>query len=123
MALSVLYRAKADVSQPSLANLPIRTIPFVRAIAEARGRYHLRVHPIGLTGGSLHYINCRVTFGVYVSPDSGAHWFRIDFNLPHSEIYLLQYNPTTNSVDAATHGRGVWQLQLPDSSSFSQLVH
>ena len=52
-------------------------------------------------------------YGVYATPDSGKHWFRIDFNLPHSEIYLLAYNPTTNGVVAATHGRGMWQLRLP----------
>jgi photosystem II stability/assembly factor-like uncharacterized protein len=52
-------------------------------------------------------------FGVYVSPDSGGHWFRVDSQLPHSEIYLLDFNPTTNSVVAATHGRGMWQLRLP----------
>ncbi len=62
-------------------------------------------------------------YGVYASPDSGKHWFRIDFNLPHSEIYLLQYNSTNNSVEAATHGRGVWQLRLPGGASFNQLVH
>lgn len=54
-------------------------------------------------------------FGVYASPDSGRHWFRIDFNLPHSEVYLLAYNPTTNGVVAATHGRGMWQVRLPGS--------
>jgi hypothetical protein len=60
-------------------------------------------------------------FGVYVSADGGHHWFRVDFNLPHSEIYLLQYNPTTNGVVAATHGRGVWQLRLPGASVFQRL--
>ena len=60
-------------------------------------------------------------FGVYVTPDSGHHWFRVDFNLPHSEIYLLQYNPTTNGVVAATHGRGVWQLRLPGASVIQRL--
>jgi photosystem II stability/assembly factor-like uncharacterized protein len=52
-------------------------------------------------------------FGVYVSADSGGHWFRVDSQLPHSEIYLLAFNSTNNSVVAATHGRGMWQLRLP----------
>lgn len=56
-------------------------------------------------------------FGVYVSPDGGAHWFRADSQLPHSEIYMLAYNPTTNGVVAATHGRGMWQLRLPGDNN------
>ena len=52
-------------------------------------------------------------FGVYVSPDSGGHWFLVNSQLPHSEVYLLAFNSTNNSVVAATHGRGMWQLRLP----------
>ena len=55
-------------------------------------------------------------YGVYVSVDGGDHWFRIDAGLPHSEVYMLAYNPTTNGVVAATHGRGMWQLQLPGAN-------
>lgn len=58
-------------------------------------------------------------YGVYVSPDSGAHWFRVDTNLPHSEVYMLAYNPTTNGIVAATHGRGMWQLRLPGASDMN----
>ncbi len=55
-------------------------------------------------------------YGVYVSIDGGGHWFSIDAGLPHSEVYMLAYNPTTNGVVAATHGRGMWQLQLPGAN-------
>ena len=38
-------------------------------------------------------------YGVYASIDSGAHWFRIDFNLPHSEIYCCSTTrPPTASL-------------------------
>jgi hypothetical protein len=57
-------------------------------------------------------------YAVYASPDSGGHWFRVDFGLPHSQVYMLQYNATTNGVVAATHGRGMWQLLLPGSNGF-----
>ncbi|HET9981888.1 MAG TPA: hypothetical protein VFQ32_15670, partial [Ktedonobacterales bacterium] len=62
-------------------------------------------------------------YGVYVSPDSGHHWFRIDFNLPHSQVYMLQYDPTTNAIVAATHGRGMWRLRLPGASVMLRLGH
>ncbi len=55
-------------------------------------------------------------YGVYVSIDNGGHWYRIDAGLPHSEVYMLAYNATTNGVVAATHGRGMWQLTLPGDS-------
>jgi hypothetical protein len=57
-------------------------------------------------------------YGVYGTTDGGAHWVLVNSALPHSEIYMLQYNPATNGVVAATHGRGMWQLRLPRSTSF-----
>lgn len=59
---------------------------------------------------------------VYVSADSGRHWFRIDQGLPNSQVYMLQYNPTTNGIVAATHGRGAWQLRLLDEQDLSNLT-
>lgn len=56
-------------------------------------------------------------YGVYVSPDSGAHWYLIASSLPHSEVDMLAYDATTNSVVAATHGRGMWRLSLPNNQN------
>jgi photosystem II stability/assembly factor-like uncharacterized protein len=53
-------------------------------------------------------------FGVYVTTNSGQTWNRIDSNLPHVQGYLLAFDPTTNSMVLATHGRGVWSLPLDD---------
>ena len=51
-------------------------------------------------------------YGVYVTTNGGRNWARLDGNLPHSEVYMLQYDSSTNSVIAATHGRGIWSLRL-----------
>lgn len=56
-------------------------------------------------------------FGVYVSPNGGNTWFLVNSALPHSEVYMLAFDATTNSVVAATHGRGMWRLTLPANQS------
>ena len=43
--------------------------------------------------------------GVFFSPDSGKHWLRIDNGLPKVPIYQLDYDPTTRTLLAGTHGR------------------
>jgi photosystem II stability/assembly factor-like uncharacterized protein len=56
-------------------------------------------------------------YGVYVSPNGGVNWYIVASSLPHSEVVMLAYNATNNSVVAATHGRGIWQLRLPASQN------
>jgi photosystem II stability/assembly factor-like uncharacterized protein len=52
--------------------------------------------------------------GVYVSTDGGRTWAIVNSGLPHSEVYMLAFNTVTNGVVASTHGRGMWQLTLPE---------
>ncbi len=50
--------------------------------------------------------------GVFMSADSGGTWAPLDQGLPNVAVYDIAYNPATATLIAATHGRGMFQLQL-----------
>jgi photosystem II stability/assembly factor-like uncharacterized protein len=51
--------------------------------------------------------------GVFRSVDGGATWLRIGSNLPMAAVMDIDYHPATNTVLAATFGRGMWTVTLP----------
>ncbi len=48
--------------------------------------------------------------GVYGSFDGGAHWHRLNNNLPPVSVRDLRIHPRENDLVVGTHGRGVWIL-------------
>jgi photosystem II stability/assembly factor-like uncharacterized protein len=50
--------------------------------------------------------------GVFLSSDSGGTWTPIDQGLPNVAVFDIAYNPATATLIAATHGRGMFALQL-----------
>jgi hypothetical protein len=50
--------------------------------------------------------------GVYVSTDGGANWSPFGTGLPRSAVFDLQIQRSNRILRAATHGRGVWEIQL-----------
>jgi len=48
--------------------------------------------------------------GVYVSNDLGASWAALGVGLPYAQVVDLEYNPNSNLLGAATHGRGAFLL-------------
>jgi photosystem II stability/assembly factor-like uncharacterized protein len=49
-------------------------------------------------------------FGVYVSPDTGAHWLPLRQNLPLMPVNDLVVHPRDNALVLGTHARGLWIL-------------
>lgn len=47
--------------------------------------------------------------GVYFSPDGGATWESWNNGLPNVIVNELEFHQTSNTLVAATYGRGVWQ--------------
>ena len=50
--------------------------------------------------------------GVFMSADTGRTWTILDDGMPNVAVFDLAYNSATASLVAATHGRGMFQLQL-----------
>jgi photosystem II stability/assembly factor-like uncharacterized protein len=59
-------------------------------------------------------------FGTFVSVDQGAHWTRMDNNLPTVAVHDLVIHPRDNDLIAATHGRSIWILD--DITALQQLT-
>lgn len=47
-------------------------------------------------------------FAVWASIDRGAHWFKINNNLPTVAVHELAQHPASHEIVAATHGRSLW---------------
>ncbi|HJU09206.1 MAG TPA: hypothetical protein VJ727_12080 [Rhodanobacteraceae bacterium] len=48
-------------------------------------------------------------FGLWISPDDGAHWARFKgSDFPDVPVRDLVVHPRTNDLVVATHGRGIW---------------
>jgi photosystem II stability/assembly factor-like uncharacterized protein len=72
----------------------------------------LRLDP---TDSSVIY--CGTDVGVYRSTDGGGTWARFGSGLPASSVHDLQITSDGSILRVATHGRGVWELQIPPSGA------
>jgi photosystem II stability/assembly factor-like uncharacterized protein len=61
--------------------------------------------------GSALYVGTDV--GVFLSTDGGATWVTAGEDLPNVPVTDLEYRAASNSLYAATFGRGIYTLQLP----------
>jgi photosystem II stability/assembly factor-like uncharacterized protein len=52
--------------------------------------------------------------GVYVSADQGQSWSRFAVGLPHTQARHLELSTDLGILAAGTHGRGMWQIEVPD---------
>ena len=50
--------------------------------------------------------------GVWHSQDSGLTWRPLENGLPDAPVFDLQIHPSQRLLRAATHGRGVYEIQL-----------
>lgn len=51
--------------------------------------------------------------GVFRTQDNGATWVRLAEGMPKVPVLMLRYHAATRTLVAATHGRGVYRLELP----------
>ncbi len=64
----------------------------------------------GVGGGTL-YVGTDA--GVYQSTDGGATWLAVGTGLPRVPVDDIQLTTGTNTLFAATFGRGMWKVKLP----------
>jgi photosystem II stability/assembly factor-like uncharacterized protein len=70
------------------------------------------VNAVSLDPVSRRFVMIGTDLGVFVSADSGATWAVLDDGMPNVAVFDIAYNPTTGTLIAATHGRGMFSLQL-----------
>ncbi len=58
--------------------------------------------------------------GLYVTWDSGKHWYLFGLGLPSASVYDIALDKATNSLVVATHGRSLWVLD--DLTPFEQFT-
>ena len=75
-------------------------------ISKTTGTVHaIREHP-----RNPNVLFAGTEFGLYFTIDRGAHWTRIESNLPTVPVFDIAIHPRENDLILATHGRGVWIL-------------
>jgi len=69
------------------------------------------VNALALAGGT---IMVGTDVGVYLTADGGTTWLRVGGGLPNVPVMDIRYHQPTNRLFAATFGRGMWKVQLPE---------
>ncbi|MFN2446188.1 MAG: WD40/YVTN/BNR-like repeat-containing protein [Vicinamibacterales bacterium] len=59
-------------------------------------------------------------FGIYVTPDRGGSWERLDAGLPTVPVHEIVFHPRDNDMIVGTHGRSFWILD--DATPIQQLA-
>lgn len=58
--------------------------------------------------------------GVFVTPDGGLNWMTLQSGFPNVAVLGLKLHPS-RILRAGTHGRGMWDLQLPAGNATFQI--
>ena len=70
------------------------------------------VNAVALDPATRRFVMIGTDLGVFVSSDSGSTWTILDDGMPNVAVFDIAYNAATGALIAATHGRGMFQLQL-----------
>lgn len=90
--------------------------------ARANGLPSFSAHVIRFDPTDPSTLYAGTDVGVYRSSDSGARWDRFGSGMPAVSVYDLQIHPDGAMFRAATHGRGIWQLTIPDATNAPPVV-
>lgn len=74
------------------------------------------VSAIAVDPGNEQRIWAGTDVGVFQTTDGGATWTSYRGNMPVVAIMDMKYNPTTDYLTVATHGRGIWRIN-PDGGT------
>lgn len=60
--------------------------------------------------------------GVFATSNGGTNWSELATGLPQIECTSLKLNETARILQVGTHGRGVWDLQLPFAAGITSAL-
>ncbi len=87
------------------------------SLPAAEPAYVIREHP---KNPSVLFLGTERT--VYVSIDGGSRWVRLQRNLPVAPVHDLQIQARDGELVAATHGRGLWAIDIKPFEELTRAV-
>lgn len=70
------------------------------------------VTSVALSSNNTNEIFIGTDLGVFFTADGGAIWARLGNGMPRVATFMVRYHSATNTVVAATHGRGIYRLTM-----------
>jgi uncharacterized protein (TIGR03437 family) len=68
------------------------------------------VTSVALNPNNINTMYIGTDLGVFQTTDGGATWLRLGNGMPRVATFMVRYHAPSNSLVAATHGRGVFRL-------------
>ncbi|MGH9822619.1 MAG: PKD domain-containing protein, partial [Blastocatellia bacterium] len=116
---NVAYAALAGTTNPSVFKTTDGAASWGPS-ANGLPSFSAQVVRVDPTDSTVVY--CGTDVGVYRSTDQGATWSAFGTGLPNSSVQDIQVLSDGSILRIATHGRGVWELQIPPSGNPVPLV-
>ncbi len=85
-------------------------------IAAGNGIPSVPINALVVDPTNSNYLYAGTDIGVYTSIDGGAFWFPYGTGLPRSAVFDLALQSPHRILRAATHGRGIWEVPIPNVS-------
>ena len=88
---------------------------FVTATQAGHGVPSLPVNDILVDPDIANTVYVANDIGVYRTVDNGVSWFPLGTSLPNVIVHSLRLDRPSRTLRAATYGRGVWDIPVPDT--------
>lgn len=75
------------------------------------------VNSVAINPNSPNTIYIGTDLGVFQTNDGGASWARLGGGMPRTATFMVRYHTASNTLFAATHGRGIFKLTTARSAT------
>jgi hypothetical protein len=92
----------------------LNTVPVVTGINN--GMPDIPVNAFAIDPANSNFLYAGTDIGVYSSTDGGSSWAPFGTGLPVVTVFGMEIQPQSRKLRIGTHGRGMWDTTLPDST-------